>query len=211
MRVFHLFLLTLTLLSGALAQDRDFLSSDEVDRVRLAQDPNDRIKLYLEFAKKRIELVDQLLARNKAGRSILIHDALDDYAQIIEAIDTVGDDALRRKLPIDRGMSDVVKAEGGFLTTLNKIEPSDPDDLSRYQFVLQTAIDTTSDSLDLSKGDISKRAADVHATDAKEEKERESAMKPSEVAQKKKEQAAAAEKKKKQPSLLRPGEKPPDQ
>jgi hypothetical protein len=211
MRAIRLFLLTLTLLSGALAQDRDFLSSDEVDRVRLAQDPNDRIKLYLEFAKKRIALVDQLLARNKAGRSILIHDTLDDYSKIIEAIDTVGDDALRRKLPIDKAMSEVVKAEDGFLTTLNKIAPSDPDDLSRYQFVLQTAIDTTSDSLDLSKGDISKRAADVQAADAKEEKERESAMKPSEVAQKKKEQAAAAEKKKKQPSLLRPGEKPPDQ
>lgn len=203
-------LLACWLIGGALAQTRDFLTSDEVEQVRLAQEPNERIELYLKFAEKRIDLVDQLLSRDKPGRSLLIHDALDDYANIIDAIDTVGDDALRRKLPIDKGMSATVKAEKGFLTKLNKIEPSSPDDLSRYQFVLQTAIDATSDSLDLSGGNVAKRAADVHAEDAKEEQKRESMMKPSEVAAKKKAEAAAEEKKKKQPTLYRPGEKKPD-
>jgi hypothetical protein len=193
-----------------LAQHRDFLTSDEVDQVRLVQDPNDRIKLYLQFAQKRIDLVDQLLSKNKPGRSILIHDSLDDYSQIIEAIDTVGDDALRRKLPLDKSMADVAKAEKEFIGKLNKIEPSGPDDLSRYDFVLQTAIDTTNDSLDLSQESVAKRSADVHSVDAKQEKERESSMKPSEVAEKKKQQAAEDEKKKKQPSLYRPGEKKPD-
>ena len=203
-------LLACWLIGGALAKTRDFLTSDEVEQVRLTQEPNERIELYLKFAEKRIDLVDQLLSRNKSGRSLLIHDALDDYANIIDAIDTVGDDALRRKLPIDKAMSATVKAEKGFLTKLNKIEPSSPDDLSRYQFVLQTAIDATSDSLDLSEGSVAKRAADVHAEDAKEEQKRESMMKPSEVAAKKKAEAAAEEKKKKQPTLYRPGEKKPD-
>jgi hypothetical protein len=203
-------LLACWLIGGAAAQERDFLTSDEVEQVRLAQEPNDRIELYLKFAEKRIDLVDQLLSRNKPGRSLMIHDALDDYARIIDAIDTVGDDALRRKVPIDKGMAATVKAEKGFLAKLNKIEPSSPDDLSRYQFVLQTAIDATSDSLDLSQGSVAKRAADVHAEDAKEEQKRESMMKPSEVAAKKKAEAAAEEKKKKQPTLYRPGEKKPD-
>jgi hypothetical protein len=201
----------LCLAGGVYGQQHDFLTSDEVEQVRLVQEPNERIKLYLQFAQRRIALVEQLLSKNKPGRSLQIHDTLDDYCKIIEAIDTVGDDALRRKLPIDKGMEDAVKSEKEFLAKLNKIEPSAPDDLGRYDFVLQTAIDTTSDSLEISQESASKRGADVTAQDTKEQKERESMMKPSEVAEKKKAQAAEAEKKKKLPTLMRPGEKKPDE
>jgi len=195
----------------ALFAQRDFLTSDEVDQVRLTQEPNERLKLYLEFAQNRLNLVEQLLQNNKPGRSLLIHDALDDYSKIIDAIDTVGDDALRRKLPIDKGEVDVVKSERDFLAKLNKVEPANPSDISRYNFVLQQAIDATNDSLDLSQENIGSRASEIASHDAKEEKKRESMMRPSEVAEKKKVEAAEQEKKKKQPTLYRPGEKKPDQ
>lgn len=193
------------------AQDRDFLSPDEVDQVRLVQEPNERIELYLTFADKRLALVDQLLSRDKPGRSLLIHDALDEYSKIIEAIDTVGDDALRRKLPIDKGMADVSKSEKEFLAKLGKIEPSNPRDLSRYSFVLQAAIDTTSDSVDLSHENLTARSSELNAEDKKQEQQRDAMLKPSERTDKQKAQAAAEQKKKKQPTLMRPGEKKPDE
>jgi hypothetical protein len=210
MKPASLLLILAAFVAPLLAQERDFLSADEVEQVRLAQEPNERLALYLKFAEKRIALVDQLLSHDKPGRSLMIHDALDDYSKIIEAIDTVGDDALRRKLPIDQGVGEIAKSEKTFLDRLNKIEPSDPRDLSRYEFVLQSAIDTTSDSLDLAKENLGKRSSEVQALDAKEQKERESAMRPSEVAEKRKEEAAGQEKKKKQPTLMRPGEKKPE-
>ena len=193
------------------AQERDFLSPDEVDKIRLVQEPNERIELYLQFAEKRLALVDQLLSRDKPGRSLVIHDTLDEYSKIIEAIDTVGDDALRRKLPIDKGMAAAAKTEKDFVSRLNKIEPSAPRDLSRYGFVLQTAIDTTNDSVDLSQQNIAERGNELSAQDKKQEQERDSMLKPSERADKQKAQATDEQKKKKQPTLMRPGEKKPDQ
>lgn len=191
-----------------LAQDRDFLSPNEVEQIREAQDPNDRLLLYVHFAKQRMDLVEQYLAKDKPGRSIFIHDALDDYSNIIEAIDSVSDDALLHKHPLDKGIVAVLGAEKEFLGQLNKIQDSQPRDLDRYKFVLQQAIDTTSDSHEMSMEDSGKRAAEVQAEDAKETKERESVMSSKEVSDRKKAADAQDQPKKKIPSLYKPGEKP---
>src|SRR5579864_1434503 len=165
----------LVLACSAFAQDRDFLTADEVDQVREVQEPNARLKLYVQFAKQRLALMQQFLSKDKPGRSALIHDTIEDYTRIIEAIDTVADDALKRKVTLDEGMKLVAAAEGEMLAALQKIEEAEPKDLSRFEFALKSAIDTTSDSKELSEEDLSARANAVATKDQKE-KEAKDAM-----------------------------------
>lgn len=189
-------------------QQRDYLTVDEGDQIREAQDPNERMALYIHFAKQRLSQVNHWLAKEKAGRSVLIHDALDDYANIIDALDAVADDALQRKLNVKVGLSALVTAESEMLEHLQKIQDSQPKDMARYDFVLKQSIDGTNDSLDLARQDPAERAAAIAAKQAKEKKELEAAMTPTEREAKKAEDAKVAQEKekKKAPSLLRPGE-----
>ncbi len=204
-------LVALTAAVGARAQERDFLTADEADQIREAQDPNLRLQLYVKFARERLELVKQLLSQEKPGRSALIHDTLEDYAHIIEAIDTVADDALKRKIAITEGMKVVAEAEKKMLAELKALNEKRAADYPRYEFVFSQAIETTQDSADLSAEDLTTRSAEVEAREKKEKADLESMMSAKDAAEKKAEQKKEQEKKRKAPTLRRKGEAAPEQ
>jgi hypothetical protein len=203
-------LLALPLAGLVWGQQKDFLTEDEIERVRITQEPSERLKLYLLFARQRVDQLGQLFAKEKAGRSILIHDLLDQYAKVIEAIDIVTDDALRRGLVVEEGMVEVIATEKKMLQSLEKFAAMELKDLSRYEFALNQAIDTTKDSIATSEEDLTSRAKRVSEFAKKEKEQREALMSTEE-----KEEKAAQEKKvegdpklkgKKPPTLRRKGE-----
>ncbi|HZL56234.1 MAG TPA: hypothetical protein VFC21_04095 [Bryobacteraceae bacterium] len=204
-------LLVLGTASSAFAQ-REFLTNDEIDKVREAQEPNMRLKLYLLFAKQRIDQLQQQIARDKKGRSVIVRQLLEDYAQIIDAIDTVSDDALKRKADISLSMPAVAAQERIFVALLQKIEDSQPHDLDMYEVALKDAIGDTSDSIDTTHEDLGKRSQEVIAKADEEKKRVESLTSKDELKAQKTEDAKAEDgkPKRKPPTLYKPGEKPAD-
>lgn len=190
------------------AADRDFLTAGETDQVREAQEPNARLALYAKFARERIDQVKTLLSKEKPGRSILVHNTLEDYTKILDAIDAVTDDALGRKLDVKAGLEAVAAAEKEMLPVLERIRDSAPKDQERYEFALKNAIETTSDSLDSAQEDLGKRTGEVEARQNREKTEREAAMSTTERNEKKTEEQKAVSEppKRKPPTLMRPGE-----
>jgi hypothetical protein len=76
--------------------------------------------------------------------------------------------------------------------------------------VLEDAIETTEDSIELSQQDLQSRGAEVLAKEKREEAERESALTPDELKERQEAKAKeAAKQPKKAPSLRRPGDPPP--
>jgi hypothetical protein len=188
------------------AQQRDFLTADEADQVRLVQEPNERLKLYLQFAKQRLDLIQQAVAHEKAGRSKLLHDLLEEYTKIIEAIDTVTDDALKRSVDLSLGVKAVADEEKLMSAQLEKIRDSQPKDVARYQFALDQAIDTTKDSEEMASQDLKERAHEVAAREKQEKKGREENMDERQLEAKRTEEKKEVEQKKKVPTLRRKGE-----
>lgn len=207
-------LIVFLLMAAPLHAQRDFLTNDEIDKIRDAQEPNLRLKLYASFARERVDLVKSLLSKDKTGRSALIHDTLNEYCKILDAMDAVTDDALSRRIDVKLGLDEVAGVEKELLPSLQKFEESHPRDLERYDFLLKQAIDATTDSLEAAQEDLGRRTEEVVAREQKEKQERLDSMSPAEREGKIAEEKKAAEEKavqesqqKKAPTLYRPGEK----
>ncbi len=199
-------------LPGLLFGQKDFLTEDEIERIRIAQEPNERLKLYTLFARQRVDQLGQLFSKEKPGRSLLIHDLLDQYAKIIEAMDIVVDDALRRGLLVLEGLQAAMGVERALLKKLEVFAGLEAKDLSRYEFALNTAIETTRDSISSSEEDLAERGKRVVDLSKQEKQERQALMTAAE-----KEEKAASERKiegdpklkgRKPPTLRKKGEVP---
>ena len=92
---------------------------------------------------------------------------------------------MKRKVDITVGMEFVAKAERDMAAALKKIHESNPKHLARYEFVLTSAIETTSDSIELSEMDIKDRSKNVQEASSKQKKEREALMSTKELEMKK--------------------------
>jgi hypothetical protein len=208
-------LLAILLVAFPAFAEHDFLTTSEADQVREVQEPVARIRLYLGFAKQRLDQIQSTLSKNRPGRSGEIRQLLEDYTDIVDAIGTVSDDALARKLDLTAAPPVIIEGEKKFLDQLSKMQASTPSDLEMYNFELKEAIEATSDAIDTAGEDLGERGKEVNARVESDRKsveavnaaERKAGLDPAAGSNAERAADEATKPMRKPPTLLRPGEK----
>jgi Skp family chaperone for outer membrane proteins len=149
---------TLALGLPAIAQHRDPLNDVESDQLReVAQEPYKRLKLYIKFATERLDTVEQIQKEPQGkGRGQRIHNALEDFRQIVDELDDNIDDFVQKQSDLRKALTETINAENGFDTKLKAIkeraqDPKNAEEYKLYSFVLQDAIESVNLSLEDSK------------------------------------------------------------
>ena len=158
--LFNLLLAACLLAGAGAAQRREFLTPAEVDEVREAQEPADRMKLYVQFARVRLDTLDKEMAKESAERGAVLHDLLYEYDRIIDALDGMAELGISKRALVRRGLDAAVRAEPEFLKRLQALEAKNPKDLEDYRFILRQAIESTESSLVELRTQLGKLPAD---------------------------------------------------
>lgn len=130
----------------------DPLNPLETDKLRdTAQEPNQRLKLYVGFARDRITKIDQLVADPKAqDRASQLHDLLADFAILVDEIADNVDTYHGEHWDIRKSLKLVIEGDSEFQVKLRTLSEAlrNAADAEHYKFVLQDAIESLNNSAD---------------------------------------------------------------
>lgn len=136
--------LLLLLAASAAAQQRhrDPLSDLEIDKLRdAAQLPDVRLKLYVDFARARLDKLQQIRADTKApDREQQTRDALQDFLDLYDELDTNVDTFADRRDDLRKALKPVIEADTEFGSKLRVFKSSvvsNAKEAESYAFLLE--------------------------------------------------------------------------
>jgi tagatose-1,6-bisphosphate aldolase len=133
---------------GPLPQQKDYLTEAEADRIRDADSPALRIKLYLSFAEDRLKKFEYERARpvQERRRSEILNTLLNAYVGCVDDASDQIDVAHDKQMDIHDALKSMVTKEKDFLGILQKYNKPGPD-FDDYQNTLEDAIEGTKDAI----------------------------------------------------------------
>ena len=140
--------------SNLLAQrHRDPLTGPEIDKVRDSSwEPKLRLPLYVQFARARLDKLDQVRGDPKVtDRAKQTHDLLDDFQLLYDELNDNIDTYVDRKDDIRKPLKTIIEADTEFQSKLRALKDAanvSPAEAAQYEFVLTNAIETIDSSAD---------------------------------------------------------------
>jgi ABC-type transporter Mla subunit MlaD len=147
-RALSIFVTILLAMAVRAQHRRDPLNDQEIEKIRdSAQLPEERLKLYVEFARARLAGVQQAQSDPKAtNRTQQIHDALQDFLDIYDELNSNVDAFVDRGADLRKALKPVIEADTEFGSKLRAFKSqvsSDREAMKEYDFLLGSALEAT--------------------------------------------------------------------
>jgi predicted nucleic acid-binding Zn-ribbon protein len=131
---------------------REPLNDKEIDELRdAAQEPAERIKLYIVFARDRLVSLEQMRADPKVkDRAQQTHDKLQNFLDVYDELNGNIDTFVERKADLRHPLKSLIEADTEFqakLRALKTAADASPQEAEKYEFLLSNAVDTVDTSL----------------------------------------------------------------
>lgn len=146
-------LLATVLLSTVWAQRRrDPLNPVEQDQLRdAAQEPGDRLKLYIQFARTRLTSLEQIRTDPKiTDRAQQTRERLQDFLDVYDEMNDNIDTFVGRKADLRRPLKAIIESDTEFQARLRALKNSadaNKDEARQYDFLLTSVLDTIDSSV----------------------------------------------------------------
>ena len=144
--------LALLIAPSASAQRRhDPLNNEEINQLRdVMLEPDQRLKLYVTFARDRMNKLEQMRADPKTtDRARQTHDMLADFLSVYDELNDNVDMYVGRKDDIRKPLKLVIEADIEFQSKLRALKDAANDaEAKQYEFLLSNAIETVDASAD---------------------------------------------------------------
>jgi hypothetical protein len=132
-------------------QKQEFLTDEEQDKLREAQDPSQRIEVYLALAQARLERFQDFRkkpADPRYNNGAFLDSLLDQYVALHDELKNWIDDQFERQGDMRRGLRSLLERGAKQMEELRRIHESPDPFASEYGNTLRDAIEDLSDTLD---------------------------------------------------------------
>jgi len=129
----------------------DPLNSTEIDELRdTALEPDKRLKLYVQFARARLDNMEQARTDPKVtNRGQMLHDRLQDFLDVYDELTNNVDNFANRKSDLRKPLKFVIDADTEFDAKLRALRDAanvPKEEASKYEFVLTNALEALESS-----------------------------------------------------------------
>jgi hypothetical protein len=127
--------------------EKDYLSDIEADKIRDAETPNERVKLFLTFADDRLKKFQYELEHASPNKHTeMLNYLMNSYSGCVDDAADIIEVSLAKQENIRQGVDMMAAKAKEFLVILQKYAKEGPD-LQLYKDNLDDAIDGTQDAL----------------------------------------------------------------
>jgi hypothetical protein len=135
----------------ALAQKPDYISDEEEDKIREAQEPSERIEVYLALAQSRLDRIEGFRSKPmdpQYDNGAYIDHLLDEYISLTDDLKSWIQDRYDRRLDMRKGLRKVLEMGPKQLHDLGRIQESPDAYTADYVKSLRDAKDDLTDTMD---------------------------------------------------------------